>query len=547
MIRSVNGQTQLLFSLCNDDVLYKTGTHKKMDHVDIAASPELSVSGPVTLLHVRIPFSADAQNPQPAGKQRGNSGLAAQQAQYPCTRQNSIAKPTLARDISLAPIEKWIPDSQVAACMAPECQLQFTLFNRKHHCRACGRIFCANCSSHNIQDTTARSKGSSLRICSECFYEHQLVVVRRPNDGALRRRTRGELKMFQWPLIVRILCYLPLSELLNVSAVSSDLYFMSRDNAVWFVHNMNRWGSDMSQEKSSNMLQSDVGSAEITTPVIGSAGKANRNSAAVGGRLSKTVISHHARYNFTQFLDFARRLESARCQGLSSFSAGAKQLLSSPIKICVVGPPGVGKTFFVKRFVGEITGDPVQIAAQASTIHSTCGFATYTKRVSIVGGLTCDAVMTIVDVAGDKRYEQLRVLCAQGAHAIVVCYNSHSKMSLVHAANLMTGIEPHLGPQPAIVCGVIHDPHLKRDVSAVGAEGITVRCRASIQTSSADELFETVIQTLLDRLVLGTSVVSPSSPAASSPMASSAARTAAQDLLSISVNPSVLDVLLDSK
>ncbi|RNE98721.1 putative small GTP-binding protein Rab7 [Trypanosoma rangeli] len=34
--------------------------------------------------------------------------------------------------------------------MGHGCDVSFSLFNRKHHCRLCGRLFCAACCSHAI-------------------------------------------------------------------------------------------------------------------------------------------------------------------------------------------------------------------------------------------------------------------------------------------------------------------------------------------------------------------------------------------------------------
>ena len=42
----------------------------------------------------------------------------------------------------------WIDDNTVMSCY--HCKKQFSFFTRKHHCRACGKIFCYNCSNFYI-------------------------------------------------------------------------------------------------------------------------------------------------------------------------------------------------------------------------------------------------------------------------------------------------------------------------------------------------------------------------------------------------------------
>uniref|UniRef100_A0A0K0D1Q9 FYVE-type domain-containing protein n=1 Tax=Angiostrongylus cantonensis TaxID=6313 RepID=A0A0K0D1Q9_ANGCA len=37
----------------------------------------------------------------------------------------------------------WIPDDDCAVCML--CNSKFSLLNRRHHCRACGRVACGSC------------------------------------------------------------------------------------------------------------------------------------------------------------------------------------------------------------------------------------------------------------------------------------------------------------------------------------------------------------------------------------------------------------------
>ena len=49
------------------------------------------------------------------------------------------------REIALP---RWEPDAGVSKC--PICGMTFSFWYRKHHCRKCGRVVCANCSPHRI-------------------------------------------------------------------------------------------------------------------------------------------------------------------------------------------------------------------------------------------------------------------------------------------------------------------------------------------------------------------------------------------------------------
>ena len=72
---------------------------------------------------------------------------------------------------------RWKPDDSVSAC--PMCKESFTLVRRKHHCRACGGIFCAKCSSGaaplNLEDGKDVNNLSmslkNVRVCDACFAE----------------------------------------------------------------------------------------------------------------------------------------------------------------------------------------------------------------------------------------------------------------------------------------------------------------------------------------------------------------------------------------
>lgn len=45
-------------------------------------------------------------------------------------------------------LPRWQPDTEVSKC--PICGTIFSFWYRKHHCRKCGRVVCANCSPHRI-------------------------------------------------------------------------------------------------------------------------------------------------------------------------------------------------------------------------------------------------------------------------------------------------------------------------------------------------------------------------------------------------------------
>lgn len=72
----------------------------------------------------------------------------------------------------------WTQDNKVNQCY--NCRVPFGMWNRKHHCRVCGRIFCHTCSQHKIvipsfiRHFIASSVDSMVgenmkRVCSVCF------------------------------------------------------------------------------------------------------------------------------------------------------------------------------------------------------------------------------------------------------------------------------------------------------------------------------------------------------------------------------------------
>ncbi|KAM9771073.1 uncharacterized protein ACBT44_004555 isoform 4-T6 [Syngnathus typhle] len=63
---------------------------------------------------------------------------------------------------------KWAEDHEVRNCMT--CHKGFSVTVRKHHCRQCGKIFCAECSSRKALMPFSTKP---VRVCETCFEELQ--------------------------------------------------------------------------------------------------------------------------------------------------------------------------------------------------------------------------------------------------------------------------------------------------------------------------------------------------------------------------------------
>ncbi|XP_013165665.1 PREDICTED: lateral signaling target protein 2 homolog [Papilio xuthus] len=75
---------------------------------------------------------------------------------------------------------EWVPDIAAPACM--RCAAHFTAFRRRHHCRNCGKVFCASCSSNSIP-LPRYGQMKPVRVCEECYQS-----TRRPNTPHTHQR-----------------------------------------------------------------------------------------------------------------------------------------------------------------------------------------------------------------------------------------------------------------------------------------------------------------------------------------------------------------------
>ncbi|XP_019854093.1 PREDICTED: FYVE and coiled-coil domain-containing protein 1-like [Amphimedon queenslandica] len=73
---------------------------------------------------------------------------------------------------------QWLDSRDVVNCMG--CKIIFSMFNRKHHCRSCGKVFCGNCCSHKAQ---LPSNKDPVRVCAGCY--GKIETLRTPQASSL--------------------------------------------------------------------------------------------------------------------------------------------------------------------------------------------------------------------------------------------------------------------------------------------------------------------------------------------------------------------------
>ncbi|XP_048443758.1 LOW QUALITY PROTEIN: 1-phosphatidylinositol-3-phosphate 5-kinase FAB1A [Pyrus x bretschneideri] len=87
----------------------------------------------------------------------------------------------------------WMPDQSCRVCY--DCDSQFTIFNRRHHCRLCGRVFCAKCTANSIpaasdEPRVGREDWERIRVCNYCFEQWEQAVAA-PDNAATPAASPG--------------------------------------------------------------------------------------------------------------------------------------------------------------------------------------------------------------------------------------------------------------------------------------------------------------------------------------------------------------------
>lgn len=71
----------------------------------------------------------------------------------------------------------WLKDETVIECGIDLCNKKFNFFERRHHCRKCGGIFCKEHTSHylyinHLAQFTTGGRGTLSRVCDNCIKEY---------------------------------------------------------------------------------------------------------------------------------------------------------------------------------------------------------------------------------------------------------------------------------------------------------------------------------------------------------------------------------------
>ncbi|KAI8147444.1 hypothetical protein BJV82DRAFT_664680 [Fennellomyces sp. T-0311] len=94
----------------------------------------------------------------------------------------------------------WKPDADANHCAFASCTISFGLFERRHHCRKCGDIFCStHCSNYFRLDQSSQfhPRGILSRGCDTCASEYrrwQIGLKDTPQDEQKDQSSSNEYK-----------------------------------------------------------------------------------------------------------------------------------------------------------------------------------------------------------------------------------------------------------------------------------------------------------------------------------------------------------------
>uniref|UniRef100_A0A8C8VEE7 Zinc finger FYVE domain-containing protein 26 n=1 Tax=Pelusios castaneus TaxID=367368 RepID=A0A8C8VEE7_9SAUR len=125
--------------------------------------------------------------------------------------------------------QQWIPDETEMTCMVCKTEC-FTMFNRRHHCRRCGRLVCSSCSTKKMVVEACRE--NPARVCDQCYsyYKKQCPPGLVQNTSITKREDQDIMEAqtsdnggLGYPVVMRIPKATELEWLLSLSEDENEI------------------------------------------------------------------------------------------------------------------------------------------------------------------------------------------------------------------------------------------------------------------------------------------------------------------------------------
>ena len=85
-------------------------------------------------------------------------------------------------------VDHWMKDEHSESCV--DCKVKFTIYERKHHCRNCGQVFCSSCSQYQAEIPRLNIL-QPVRVCKSCHNHLKAKVSKNPKQKRLTKTHIG--------------------------------------------------------------------------------------------------------------------------------------------------------------------------------------------------------------------------------------------------------------------------------------------------------------------------------------------------------------------
>ena len=79
-------------------------------------------------------------------------------------------------------VDHWMKDEHSESCV--DCKVKFTIYERKHHCRNCGKVFCSSCSQYQAEIPRLKIL-QPVRVCKSCHNDLTNVKTTKTKSRSL--------------------------------------------------------------------------------------------------------------------------------------------------------------------------------------------------------------------------------------------------------------------------------------------------------------------------------------------------------------------------